>query len=375
MKEFKLVFFIFLVSGLLLFCFGSSVVAATAKPDLKCSSISNVPDNITRGDSFLIADRVVNSGKKSVKSFTVHYYLSLDTKKSNNDILLIGSRNVNSLKSKKYSTGTAELTVPADTPLKSYFLLSCADDKKKIKESNEKNNCRASKSKINVLSGGDDDGVWQIVTEQWDDDNNGTMDWVETYTYDANGNPIKRENDSGNNGTIDHIWTITYDANGNPTKMEQDSGNNGTIDAAWTYTYDANGNLTKREEDKDNNGTIDEVDTYTYDANGNRTKREEDEDNSGSIDRVETYTYDANGKLTKEERDSNNNGTIDSVTTYAYDANGNLTKEEDDWSNNGTINSVTTYTYDANGNLTKREEDEDNSGTIDEVVYYTWAQI
>jgi hypothetical protein len=84
------------------------------------------------------------------KTFTISYYLSLDTIKSNKDILLTGKRKVNSLNFQDTSSGSVKLTVPKTTPLKSFYLLACSDDKRKIKESNEKNNCIASQTMIKV---------------------------------------------------------------------------------------------------------------------------------------------------------------------------------------------------------------------------------
>jgi len=244
-------------------------------------------------------------------------------------------------------------------------------------------------------------GKWVVTLEEEDEDNDGTIDDVDSYTYDANGNLIKEEEDDDNDGTIDEAYYYTYDANGNMTKEEGDwNPYDGTIDEVYYYTYDANGNMTKEEGDEDNDGTIDYVDSYTYDANGNMIKaeydwnpydgtiddveyytydangnlikEEDDYDNDGTIDYVEYYTYDANGNMIKEEYDWDNDGTIDSVEYFTYDANGNPIKEEYDWDNDGTIDRVEDFTYDANGNMTKEEEDWDNDGTIDSVEYYTY---
>ena len=139
MKEFKLMIFVFVVSGLLLFCVESPVVASIVKPDLKVTSVSDVPASIALGKSFSVTDKVLNNGKKAAKAFTVRYYFSLDKIKSGNEILP-NTRRVKSLKAKKYSTGTSIITVPINMPLNSYYLLACADDTNEIKESNEKNN-------------------------------------------------------------------------------------------------------------------------------------------------------------------------------------------------------------------------------------------
>jgi hypothetical protein len=48
------------------------------------------------------------------------------------------------------SMGTVTVTIPAATPAATYFLLACADDLKKAGESNEKNDCTASASKVTL---------------------------------------------------------------------------------------------------------------------------------------------------------------------------------------------------------------------------------
>ena len=185
----------------------------------------------------------------------------------------------------------------------------------------------------------------------------------------------KSEDDMDNDGTIDHVSYYIYDANGNRTKEEWDQDNDGTIDGVGYCTYDTNGNMTKKEWDSDNDGTIDRVFYYTYDANGNKTKQEYDNDNDGTIDSVYYYIYDANGNMTKAEYDQDNDGTIDGVGYCTYDTNGNTTKLEVDWPNDGTIDGVHYFTYDANGNRTKEEWDRDNDGTIDSVYYFTWELL
>ncbi len=48
------------------------------------------------------------------------------------------------------------------------------------------------------------------------------------------------------------------------TKTSYDDGNDGTIDRVEYYTYDADGNMKKMVEDKGNDGTIDTVAYYTW---------------------------------------------------------------------------------------------------------------
>ena len=119
-------------------------------PDLVETAVSNPPGAAAPGGSFSVTDTVGNQGNAAAGVSTTRYYLSLDVKKGAADTLLTGSRAVPGLEPGADSTGTVAVTLPAATPAGTYFLLACADDLKKVKESKEKNNCRASASQVTV---------------------------------------------------------------------------------------------------------------------------------------------------------------------------------------------------------------------------------
>ncbi|NNF98043.1 MAG: hypothetical protein HKM93_01570 [Desulfobacteraceae bacterium] len=210
---------------------------------------------------------------------------------------------------------------------------------------------------------------------KYDDNANGTVDKIETITYDTNGSPTRYEEDSDANGTANSIYTYTYDANGNQIRDEEDSNANGTANSIYTNTYDANGNKTQQVYDSNANGTANSIYTNTYDANGNRIRREYDSDANGTANSVETYSYDTNGNKTRYEEDSDANGTANSIYTYTYDANGNRIRREYDSDANGTANSVETYSYDANGNQTGIEYDSDANGTPNKIEIYNYTNV
>ena len=85
-----------------------------------------------------------NPGPAASGSSTTRYYLSLDAVKSAGDTLLTGSRGVPGLAAGASHSGTVTVTIPAATPLNTYFLLPCADDLSAVVETNEGNNCFAS---------------------------------------------------------------------------------------------------------------------------------------------------------------------------------------------------------------------------------------
>ena len=88
-------------------------------------------------------DTVSNLGLGTAKASTTRYYLSTDTVRSANDMLLLGSRAVSSLEPGASLPGSATVTIPANVALGSYRVLVCADDTKVIAELDETNNCLA----------------------------------------------------------------------------------------------------------------------------------------------------------------------------------------------------------------------------------------
>ncbi|MBI3804638.1 MAG: hypothetical protein HY282_12845 [Nitrospirae bacterium] len=120
--------------------------------DLIETAVNNPPAAAVLGVGFTVTDTVFNQGASGSGISTTRYYLSSDTVKSTNDRLLAGSRAVPALASGGSSSGTVTVTAPAGTPAGPYFLLACADDTKGIAESNEGNNCRSSKTIVNVAA-------------------------------------------------------------------------------------------------------------------------------------------------------------------------------------------------------------------------------
>ena len=125
---------------------------ATAKklPELGVTSLGNPPAKAQPGDSFTVTASVKNAGKKKAGASTTRFYLSADRKKSGKDPRLAGTRKVKALAPKKLSRGSTKLTIPSATASGRYYLLACADDLRRVRETNERNNCRASNGSVLV---------------------------------------------------------------------------------------------------------------------------------------------------------------------------------------------------------------------------------
>ena len=124
--------------------------ASKGKPDLQVGSISPRSSSVAQGSSLSFADKVVNKGSGRAGPSETRYYLSTDTIRDASDRRLPGRSSVKALDPRATAKGGRSLEVPATVAVGSYYLMACADGAKKVAESNEKNNCRASTSVVNV---------------------------------------------------------------------------------------------------------------------------------------------------------------------------------------------------------------------------------
>ena len=131
-------------------CIASGSMVVVGMPDLIETSVSNPPAGALAGSRFSVTDTAKNKGNGSSGASRTQYYLSLDTIKSGEDTLLTGGRAVAALAPEATSSGTVNVTIPFTTPMGTYYLLACADDRGVVAESDETNNCIASGSMVQV---------------------------------------------------------------------------------------------------------------------------------------------------------------------------------------------------------------------------------
>jgi CARDB len=130
-------------------CLTSVDVLVIGRPDLVVTNLTNPPARAAPGTSFSETDTVQNQGDSPAAAWTSLYYLSLSAVKDSAARLLTGSRTVPSLAAGAFSTGTLTLTIPAGTPLGTYFLQACADAHGAVHAPIE-SHCRASATTILV---------------------------------------------------------------------------------------------------------------------------------------------------------------------------------------------------------------------------------
>jgi hypothetical protein len=110
---------------------------SVARPDLVESSVSVSQ----RAASLHVRDVTRNVGAAAAGPSATGYYLGR---------VRIGRRAIPRLRPGGLSRGDVELTVPASVEVGTYRLRSCADDRGRIRESNERDNCRVSVRTVHV---------------------------------------------------------------------------------------------------------------------------------------------------------------------------------------------------------------------------------
>jgi hypothetical protein len=110
---------------------------AGARPNLVVGALSVSQ----HGASLRVADVVRNVGTHTAPASTTGYYLGR---------VRIGDRAVPGLRPHGSSRGSVALKLPTTVPTGSYRLRVCADDRGRIRESDERDNCRASTQAVQV---------------------------------------------------------------------------------------------------------------------------------------------------------------------------------------------------------------------------------
>jgi hypothetical protein len=128
---------------------GMLPTGAQPRPDLLETAISVGQRDVQAGRSLRVTDAVRNRGRATAARFTTGYYLSRDRARGRGD-LRVGGRSIGRLRPGATDRGSATARISASAIPGSYPLIACADDHDRIRESDELNNCRATKRIIRV---------------------------------------------------------------------------------------------------------------------------------------------------------------------------------------------------------------------------------
>jgi hypothetical protein len=132
-------------------------------------------------------------------------------------------------------------------------------------------------------------------TLSWSYDLNadGIPDSVTTATYDADALYTLYTVDDDGDGALEERWTYS-NIGGVRVEAYLDEGDDGTIDMVYRYTYDAEGRRTDIVGDRGDDGIPESIATYTYvDPTGPDYTYALDDDADGELESRSTYAFDA----------------------------------------------------------------------------------
>ena len=136
-------------AGVLVAVLGTAAVTAPGahaapkkRPDLRVTKVAVSVTAVDRGGTLTIAETTANRGRAAARASQTAYLLSADIRLGTDARL--ATRRVPALRAGRSSSGRRSVALPAAVPAGTYHVLACADSARKVRESRETNNCRAS---------------------------------------------------------------------------------------------------------------------------------------------------------------------------------------------------------------------------------------
>lgn len=131
---------------------GALAAPAAARPDLQVRAISTPSTQEAPGGRMTVSTTVRNAGNRTARSSRVGFYLSLDRRKSRGDFRLRPRALLRARRPRTRARLLRTLTVPSGIPAgRSYALIACADDTRRVRESRERNNCRSARRRLPIV--------------------------------------------------------------------------------------------------------------------------------------------------------------------------------------------------------------------------------
>lgn len=127
-----------------------AVASAASRPDLRVSAVVAVPARPSA--ALVLRVTTANVGLRRARASTTAIVLSRDSRFSRGDALLVRVR-VRTLDGRKSATRRMRVVLPAGIAAGAYRAIACADERRKVRERSERNNCRVARGVISV--GGD----------------------------------------------------------------------------------------------------------------------------------------------------------------------------------------------------------------------------
>lgn len=132
----------------------ASAAPRRGRPDFVVTRVSRPPVSVAIGQRFTLSIQIANEGRRSAGSTRTRVFLSEDRKHNKGDVALTGTLPLHRLGAGRRVGAKVALRVPAGTKLGPYRVLVCADATSRVKERDERNNCRATKTRVVIRAAG-----------------------------------------------------------------------------------------------------------------------------------------------------------------------------------------------------------------------------
>ena len=123
--------------------------ADAARPDLRVARVSEPPASPPASGSVALRAKVANRGKARARRSVVRFVLSADARLDASDTTL-RSFQARPIRARRATQVKGTAALPASIAPGGYRLLACADAKRRIRESRERNNCRTAATLVTV---------------------------------------------------------------------------------------------------------------------------------------------------------------------------------------------------------------------------------
>ena len=131
----------------------SATQVTVPPPDLVMTLLSTTATAVAPGGTLALSNTVQNAAGHSAGAFSIAFRLSTNTIYGDaDDVASVTTRAVTYLSWWASSLATTSVSVPAATPLGSYYLCALADSANAVTESNETNNSRCSSTTVTVTT-------------------------------------------------------------------------------------------------------------------------------------------------------------------------------------------------------------------------------
>lgn len=132
---------------------GARVAKAQERPDLAVSSVPRAPGPVRAGQRLRLRVTVANRGRGRAPASELRILLSERTR-PDAAARVLGKARVGALTRRDRRSATVAVKLPSDlAPGQALHLVACADGARKVRETNERNNCRALPGRVARLSG------------------------------------------------------------------------------------------------------------------------------------------------------------------------------------------------------------------------------